>query len=541
MKVPLDREQPDGEQISIAFELYTHTKPGPAESAILVNFGGPGAGTIPTRSGAFLLFANNLATHDLLLIDDRGRGYSGVIDCPGLDNYVGTIDEQVAECAGILGDASDEYGSGDVAKDTNAVRKAIGYDLIDYYGVSYGGADITAFATRFPQYIRSLILDAPWGDTAISQEFYNLNFFVDSTLDLFKRVCRRSPTCGSVQKDPVANFADLVQHVRLNPVDGIGYRPDGKKRHVEIDTKFLIEYFMLPVRGFTSTGEIGAAAAALDDGDPVPLLRLAAENYFPTCCQDPDAVTGSPRTFSFGSFVATYCVDNQWEWDWSSSIPERKAEHKASLLAAPQELFYPFTGPEAARSTFVSAPYCIRWPEPNNVAPMAEPGAVYPDVPTFVLGGDFDNIVPLQQTRLMADKFPGSELVEFKSTTHGAAFSGECGVRLVSRFLDTLEVGAAKCAGKPQSIVPAVGEFPLVADDAEPAKVHKGEGNRADADEPKVAAVAAATVRDVVERASLSFAGTGRVTGRGLRGGRTIAMFLGRSGLRWRIRLKDVR
>ena len=540
VKVPLDREQPDGKKISIAFELYTHTRPGPAESAILVNFGGPGVGTIPTRGGAFLLFGDNLETHDLLLIDDRGRGYSSVIDCPSLDNRVGTIAEQVAQCANILGDASDEYGSGDVALDTNAVREAIGYELVDYYGVSYGGADITAFATRFPQHIRSLILDSPWGDTLISEEIYDLNFFVDSTLDVFKRVCRRSPTCRSGRNHPAADFAGLVQHVRLNPVTGTGYRPDGTRKQVNIDTKFLIEYLMLPGGSFTNMAEISAAAAALDKGDRVPLLRLAAENYFPTCCQEPQPDSSPPRFFSLGAFVATFCVDNQWEWDWSSSIPQRKIQHQAALSSAPQELFYPFTGPEAAKSTFVGAPYCIRWPEPIDAAPMAEPGANYPEVPTFVLGGDFDNLVPIQQTRLMSDKFPGSQLVEFKSATHGAAFS-ECGIRLVSRFVETLELGETKCARKPQSIVPAVGEFPLAAREAKPAKVSKGEGNRAKAYERKVAAVAAATVRDVVERASLSFAGTGRVTGQGLRGGRTETRFKGRSGLKWRIRLKNVR
>jgi hypothetical protein len=42
VKVPLDREQQRSAQISIYFQLYQHSSPGPAESAIVVNFGGPG-------------------------------------------------------------------------------------------------------------------------------------------------------------------------------------------------------------------------------------------------------------------------------------------------------------------------------------------------------------------------------------------------------------------------------------------------------------------------------------------------------------------
>jgi len=40
--VPLDRQHPDRAKIRIYFELYVHSNPGPAESAIMANPGGPG-------------------------------------------------------------------------------------------------------------------------------------------------------------------------------------------------------------------------------------------------------------------------------------------------------------------------------------------------------------------------------------------------------------------------------------------------------------------------------------------------------------------
>jgi len=42
LPVPLDRRHPEKEKIKIYFELYLHTNPGPAESAILGKPGGPG-------------------------------------------------------------------------------------------------------------------------------------------------------------------------------------------------------------------------------------------------------------------------------------------------------------------------------------------------------------------------------------------------------------------------------------------------------------------------------------------------------------------
>jgi hypothetical protein len=43
--VPLDRTYPNGTQLQIYFEVYPHTAPGAAVSAIMVNVGGPGPGT----------------------------------------------------------------------------------------------------------------------------------------------------------------------------------------------------------------------------------------------------------------------------------------------------------------------------------------------------------------------------------------------------------------------------------------------------------------------------------------------------------------
>jgi hypothetical protein len=74
VSVPLDRRHPYGQQVGIYFEQYEHSNPGAAQSAIILNFGGPGSGTTTNRDLALSLFAPNLDAHDLLLVDDRGRG-----------------------------------------------------------------------------------------------------------------------------------------------------------------------------------------------------------------------------------------------------------------------------------------------------------------------------------------------------------------------------------------------------------------------------------------------------------------------------------
>src|ERR1039457_6591968 len=149
VNVPLDRQYPKKGTINIYFEQYLNSSGATSVSVILGNFGGPGATTIGYRNSFLAIFGSNLDVHDLLLVDDRGRGLSTTINCPDLQNGTAPFDQGVAECAAQLGSAASRYGTGDIAEDTEAVRAALGYDKVDYYGGSYGGADVTAYATRF--------------------------------------------------------------------------------------------------------------------------------------------------------------------------------------------------------------------------------------------------------------------------------------------------------------------------------------------------------------------------------------------------------
>src|SRR6202011_798257 len=122
--VPLDRKHPQNGQIAIFFELFTHFAGGPAQSDILVNFGGPGSATTDPgdTSTALYLFSKNLDYHDLLLIDDRGRGLSGTIDCAPLQQGAEGLIKGETDCAAQLGQAASRYGTGDIAQDADAVR-----------------------------------------------------------------------------------------------------------------------------------------------------------------------------------------------------------------------------------------------------------------------------------------------------------------------------------------------------------------------------------------------------------------------------------
>jgi hypothetical protein len=112
--VPLNRQHPDQAKIRIYFELYVHSNPGPAESAIMANPGGPGYTTTGQRELGLLLFGQNLDVHDILGIDDRGRGFSGTIDCQELQHGTAPFGDAEADSRST-GHLRQLYGAGDIA------------------------------------------------------------------------------------------------------------------------------------------------------------------------------------------------------------------------------------------------------------------------------------------------------------------------------------------------------------------------------------------------------------------------------------------
>src|SRR5262249_48009826 len=167
VRVPFDRVHPNVAKIRIFFELFTHSGSAPAESAILANIGGPGVTTTGLSDFWLSVYGAALDIHDLLLIDDRGRGLSTTIDCEELQHGTAEFSKSEADCAAQLGSSASWYGTGDVAQDVEAVRAALGYDKVDYHGGSYGGEDVTAYATRFGEHLRSIVLDAPAGPPSL--------------------------------------------------------------------------------------------------------------------------------------------------------------------------------------------------------------------------------------------------------------------------------------------------------------------------------------------------------------------------------------
>ncbi|MDP9064990.1 MAG: alpha/beta hydrolase, partial [Pseudomonadota bacterium] len=159
---PLDPAGTVPGHINVHFEYYRHSGPGAALGTVVATEGGPGYPATESRGDYLALFAPLLGDHDLVLMDNRGTGQSGAIDCGALQRAVKWTVELIAACGASLGPAAPLYSTAYAADDLDAILEALAVRRIDLYGDSYGTYFEQVFALRHPARLRSLVLDGAY-------------------------------------------------------------------------------------------------------------------------------------------------------------------------------------------------------------------------------------------------------------------------------------------------------------------------------------------------------------------------------------------
>ena len=508
--VPLDRrgEQPaaDPRTLQVEFELYPRRRADRPSLGTMVDVeGGPGYSTTDSRDYYLELHGPLMDRRDLLLVDQRGTGLSEPLDCAAFRQTVEDYIRRAGRCADQLGGRVDFFGTHAAAEDMADVLDALGIPAVDLYGDSYGSYFAQAFAVRHGSRLRSLVLDATYPLPGTDPAFGDL---AEATRRALQLVCARRPSCAARGQDPVAAIQRLVERVRARPVAGTGLDTDGVRIPVTVDEDSLVTVLQSGYANIAVYRDVLAAVRAWDAGDRAPLFRLVAENTL-------DPTASEVRSFSEAHYLAVTCHDYPQPWDPAAPLAVREEQLAQAQAALPPARFAPFSPVAWTSGEYEGATACLRWPGPRKADPPVPPPAPYPGVPTLVLNGDLDNITASSGARVVASRFPRSTFVELDNSIHVTALGDrdDCAAPMVRRFVETLRAGDTSCAGRIKE-VRTVDRFPQTAADAEPATSRPGDESRPAA--RRVAAVAAATVADAVQRWAINFSGASR----GLRGGR---------------------
>ena len=514
---PLDPTGVIPGRIPVHFEFYPHRKRAPAVGTLVATEGGPGYPATLSRDDYLDLFNPLMSDRDVVLMDNRGTGKSGAIDCHELQTGERWTEESVAACGNSLGDRAALYSSAYAADDLAAILQALHIDNIDLYGDSYGTYFEQAFATRHGQLLRSIVLDGAYPLAGADYAWYPT--YAPAMRDKFNIACERSAPCAGYPGNSLTHIQPALQALRAHPFPATGYDEDGIQRHFVANASQLAIVMFGGAPALSTARETDAAARAFVQGDPLPLLRLMAETAAAVDSRDP---TADPTQWSAGLAAAVMCQDPPQIFDMTLPPAARAADRARALAERRREApdtYAPFTIDEyrGMPLDYGFIDECVGWPVAPPAHPASQVGvnAVYPDVPALVISGELDDITTPADGAAVAHAFKRGTQLRIANSFHVNALPrarSACAADIVRRFMATLDAGDTSCAAEvpPLRLVP---QFATRADQLQPVTALPG--NAADASGLQAAMAAVMTAGDVLARVNGNSSGHGR----GLRGG----------------------
>jgi pimeloyl-ACP methyl ester carboxylesterase len=537
---PLDPDGAVGGRLAIYFELYPHTGPGKAVGMLVATEGGPGYPATQSRDEYLALFDPLRRTRDVLIMDNRGTGKSGALDCPELQTAERWTTEMVGACGASLGDRAALFGTAPAADDLAAILAKLGTGRIDLYGDSYGTYFEQVFAVRHPGMLRSVVLDGAYPLSGPDYAWYPS--YAPAMRDKYDLACRRSPGCSKLPGSSIDHIQPLLVRLRLQPSPAHAADSDGKERAFTADPTHLATVMFGSAPAWATVRELDAAARAFLDGDRAPLLRLMAETIAGADSEDARNSAADITQWSAGLEVAVMCHDPPQIFDMR--LPPALRVVDRDRVLAERRRSYPDTYAPFTLDEYRGMPLdysfidqCVAWP----VAPADHPAgqttasnAPYPDIPALVISGELDNLTTPADGAAAAAAFNHGKQVLIANSFHVNALpharSG-CAADIVRHFIETREPGDTRCASgvAPVRLVP---RFAVHADEVEPAVAEAG--NIASDGALRLVSAAVQSVGDIAVRAVSNSSGHGV----GLRGG---AFRIAESGDSRRITLDRVR
>jgi pimeloyl-ACP methyl ester carboxylesterase len=497
LRVPLDRSGALKGTIPIKFAYKGSLR---GKTPILALSGGPG------QAGVSLLsdFADSLrpaGRRGVVVLDQRGTGYSGVLRCRPLEQSdLLKAGKEAAQCARKLGAKRDYYFSDDSVADMDALRAALGIRKWSVYGVSYGTRVATLYAQRHPDRVDRLVLDSvvePGGPDPL----YGPTFAAIPRV--LKQVCV-ARLCRSVTKDIVADTSKLIGRLANGPLHGVLVGSDGRRHKRTFGRNRLFAALLTGDFDESLRAELPTAIRSALHGDAAPIIRLAHRAAI---------VEGGgtdPHFLSATLYATTVCTEQTFPWDWNADPVTRLAQARAAVDGIPAAALYPFDRKTALDSDEIYL--CSRWPAVQRALPP--PPGPLPDAKTLLVEGQDDLRTPIEGAQKLAALLPQSTLVAVPGVGHsvyGSDLSG-CSDRALKAFFADRKINT-RCRRAHGRIRPD-GPIPSSFKELKPAAAPGKRG--------RTVSAAALTIFDVLEQSadSLLTNPLGLIHGGGLRGGR---------------------
>ena len=397
LRVPLDYSRQAGGALSLAVATGTNTKA--PRGALLVLTGGPGQPGVPFIGRMSQRLGRVASQYRVVMVDQRGTG-GAALDCPQLQRQMGFSDLQrptaaaVRACATAIGPKRAFFGTDDVVRDLDLLRRALGVDRVAIDGTSYGTYVAERYALAFPGHVSRLVLDSVVPQGASGQ-------LETQAFPRVGQVLRK--VCGGCAGDLAADVARYHDGTQL------------------LDALVALSVFDPSYR---SAFDVAFVLSQARHGNAGPMNAMLLG------IRTAEAATQS-SDLSQGLHASALCED--WLYPWGSSaapLAGRKAALDRYAARLPASSFWPFDRATVTKNGIMQQ--CLYWP-PTAPSPQPRPGAKIL-APALVLAGDRDLSTPLPWPRAELKLLPRGKLVMIHGWGHSTQRS-PAGRAAVQAFL----------------------------------------------------------------------------------------------------------
>ncbi|NEZ03929.1 alpha/beta hydrolase [Wenzhouxiangella sp. XN201] len=410
--------------LRLAVAILRSTADEPEPDPLVYLSGGPGGRSvhhIPSLVGGN--FSNRLREkRDLVYYDQRGTGYSDPNFCEELDQvlyttrFLGLSPEEAKarrvdatrECREKMlekGIDFSAYNSETSARDLDDLRRALGYEQWNLYGISYGTRLALTAMRETPAGIRSVILDSTSPPNA--RLWVERPAVFARSLERVFTQCAADEACRRAYPDLESKFYTWLDRLERDPV----------------------ELEMQDTNRFPG-GRLVVDRALAISGVFQGLYNRRFPSILPLLIQE-----GGPENEHVWRVLADRLVR-----------PPEQISRGLNLSVNCYEIA-PFNPPDLLDSARMAYPRldeivdegdrhaeCAAWHGERADSSYIEP--VRSGLPTLILGGEFDPTTPPEFGRLAAETLPNSTFVEVPAHGHGVIASTTCTRELALRFLE---------------------------------------------------------------------------------------------------------
>ena len=406
--VPEDRHHPQGRTIKLPFIYVESNNPNKSPDPVLYTGGGPGVSSLhPVTS---IARRSLLHDRDYIAFEQRGTHFAQPnLECEGEGNAIqsaylehrpidNAVLSSVRRCRQKLtseGIDLSAYNTDESAADIEDLRRLLHIDSLNLMGISYSGGLMMAVLQKFPEHIRSLILDSPL------PEFVNIDE---------QEVANFNEALTSVLESSDDNLLDRF-HSYFSGLDGkvftINYRlKDGKTVTLSYGRSELLSVLHDKVEDYDGIKHLPQTISDMIAGQQEPYIKP----YF-------DGVFSGNGSIS-GMRLSVYCSD--------------KMAFEDPTTIKQQEAVLPWLAGYHVNDVYGAV--CDAW----QVKPIeqATKKPYYSNVPVLLGAGGLDDACRPLYNDLIHHYFPSSQRLLFTKRVHGPLLNSLEGDLYIGQFSD---------------------------------------------------------------------------------------------------------